>query len=147
MKKLRQFTNIISSQKKEDTINLQVYSKKDKIPRFGKVLNEKRFVLEIALHLADVSSPSKKCSVALEWTKRVTQEFFVQGDMERAANLPISPGCDRNNNACLNMAKQSIAFIDYIVHPMFKLYYVLDPEIKVFLDGIKRNRDYWQSKM
>merc|ERR1712130_162137 len=116
MKKLKQFTNIISAQKM-DKIDLKILSK-DTIPRFGGILNEKRFVMEIALHMSDVSSPGKKLSASLEWAKRVTQEFFVQGDMERSANLPISPGCDRNNKSCTNMAKQSIGFIDYIVYPL-----------------------------
>merc|ERR1712228_850895 len=146
MKKLKQFTNIIKAQEMKE-VHLKILAK-DTIPRFGGILNEKRFVMEIALHMSDVSSPGKKLSASLEWTKRVTQEFFVQGDMEREANLPISPGCDRNNKSCSNIAKQSIGFIDYIVYPIFKLYYVLDPHhMKKFIDGIKRTRNYWKSQM
>merc|ERR1712048_1387744 len=150
LQKLQQFTNIIAKERKEKEkeIELHVLSK-DKIPRFGRILNEKRFVMTITLHLSDVSSPAKKLSASMEWTMRITQEFFDQGDKERAQGLPISAGCDRNSNkGAANIAKQTLAFIYFIVHPMFKLYHILDPDTtKKFLAGIKKTRAYWEKEM
>jgi hypothetical protein len=31
-----------------------------------------------------------------KWTGKILQEFFRQGDLEKANNLPISPFYDRN---------------------------------------------------
>jgi len=91
-----------------------------------------------------ISNPTKKLSVSIEWTKRITQEFFDQGDMERTLKLPISAGCDRNTT---NIAKQSLAFIDFIVYPLFNTYNIIDHEANTFIEGIKRTRAYWQSEM
>eukprot|EP01083_Nonionella_stella_P075224 204367_1 len=141
LKKLKQFTSIVTRQ---DGLQLQMLANHN-IPRVRGVLNEKRFLMEIALHLSDISNPSKKLSVSIEWTKRITQEFFAQGDMERELQLPISPGCDRNTHG--NIAKQSIAFIDFIVLPIFTEYHSIDPETNTFIQCIKRSRAHWKSKM
>ncbi len=40
----------------------------------------------------------------------------VQGDMERAAGLPVSPMCDR---AKATMAQSQINFIEFVVAPLY----------------------------
>ena len=154
LKRLQQFVNIINRQ---NALDFQIFPPSGSghsddsddaiqlIPRIRGVLNEKRFLMEVALHLSDISNPTKKLSVSIEWSKRITQEFFAQGEMERSLNLPISPGCDREKNG--NMAKQALGFIDFIVYPMYNSYHMIDKNINAFIEGIKTTRTYWQSQL
>ncbi len=50
------------------------------------------------------------------WAARVLEEFFAQGDRERAAGLPVSPMMDR---AATSHALSQINFIEFIVAPLF----------------------------
>lgn len=54
-------------------------------------------VLQNAIHLADLSNPTKPLSLYRQWTDRIMEEYWIQGDMERSIGLDISPMCDRNN--------------------------------------------------
>ena len=50
------------------------------------------------------------------WSVRVLEEFFAQGDRERAAGLPVSPMMDRTSTS---HALSQINFIEFIVAPLF----------------------------
>ena len=52
-------------------------------------------LLKNLFHSADISNQIRKFPIAKEWSKRVINEFFDQGDKERSMGLPISMGCDR----------------------------------------------------
>ena len=96
------------------------------------------------MHLSDIANPTKNLAASIEWTKRITSEFYKQGDMEKSLKLPISPGCDRNMNV---MAKQALAFIDFIVSPLWEAYLSIDVEAAKFIKGIERSRAHWQSQL
>ena len=55
-------------------------------------------VLCLLIHTADISHPGKRWEVHSEWTSRITEEFFRQGDWEKELCLSPSPLCDRNTN-------------------------------------------------
>jgi len=75
---------------------------------------DKKTVLSLLLHSADISHPSKKWELHNQWTARCMEEFFKQGDKEQEQGLEFSPLCDRQNT----MVPQSqIGFIDFIVAP------------------------------
>ncbi len=49
----------------------------------------------MALKCADLGHLTAPLSVHLKWVSGLEEEFFKQGDAERAQGLPISPLCDR----------------------------------------------------
>jgi len=53
-------------------------------------------MLQQILHCADLSNPAKPPHVYREWVSRVMEEFFRQGDRERALGFDVSPMCDRS---------------------------------------------------
>ena len=53
-------------------------------------------VLCLLLHTADISHTGKPWATHQQWTGRITEEFFRQGDWERELALPQSPMCDRD---------------------------------------------------
>lgn len=68
-------------------------------------------VLQNMLHCADLSNPTKRLHLYQKWCSLLMEEFFQQGDKERAQGLEISPMCDRTN---ATIEKSQVGFIDYI---------------------------------
>ena len=48
------------------------------------------------VHCADLSNPTKPLDLYTNWTDRIMQEFYRQGDMERERGMDISAMCDRH---------------------------------------------------
>ena len=65
-------------------------------------------ILKIVLHAADISNPCKPWDVSKVWSDRILEEFFAQGDREKAEGLPVSPNMDRDTT---KQAQLSVNFI------------------------------------
>ena len=76
-----------------------------------------RLLLAMCLHSADVSNPAKPWNLSVEWSARVMDEFFRQGDSEMDRGLPVSPFMDRSKT---NMAQCQIGFINILIKPFFE---------------------------
>ncbi|KAH7468470.1 hypothetical protein KRP22_012071 [Phytophthora ramorum] len=79
--------------------------------------DDDRLVLQMALHAADVSNPTKSLRTYLLWAERITHEFYQQGDKERELLLPVSIGYDREQP--IPLEKMQAGFIIGIVRPLF----------------------------
>ncbi|XP_035218058.1 calcium/calmodulin-dependent 3',5'-cyclic nucleotide phosphodiesterase 1-like, partial [Stegodyphus dumicola] len=79
---------------------------------------DKSKALSLVLHCCDISHPSKAWNLHHKWTMLLMEEFFLQGDKEKALGLPYSPLCDRNTTL---IADSQIGFIDFIVAPSFEV--------------------------
>lgn len=100
-------------------------------------------VLENLVHCADLSNPTKPLPLYKKWVSLLMEEFFQQGDKERAAGMDISPMCDRHN---ATIEKSQVGFIDYIVHPLWETWGdLVHPDAQDILDTLEENRDYYQS--
>ena len=70
---------------------------------------EKRLiVLKNLLHCADLGNPTKRTEVYTVWANNIIQESWAQGDLEKKADLKISPMCDRD---CCDIPRIQIYFI------------------------------------
>lgn len=58
--------------------------------------NDRIQVLRNMVHCADLSNPTKPLAVYRQWTERIMEEFFQQGDKERERGMEISPMCDKH---------------------------------------------------
>eukprot|EP00899_Mesostigma_viride_P006444 jgi/Mesvir1/15800/Mv03361-RA.2 len=67
--------------------------------------SDRALLLQISLKIADIGHSAKPLATHLEWSSRVTEEFYKQGDLEMAANLAVSPFMDRHTN---NMPKSQV---------------------------------------
>merc|ERR550534_2861732 len=105
--------------------------------------NEKIFVLEAGIHLADLSNPAKPLAIATDWAERIVQEFFAQGDRERELGIPISPLCDRVKS---NMEGGQSGFIKFVVLPSYQLWVRLIPEFEHIITNLEENLAFWENK-
>lgn len=48
------------------------------------------------VHCADLSNPTKTLLLYQQWTERIMEEFFRQGDKERERGMEISAMCDKH---------------------------------------------------
>ncbi|XP_024937454.1 calcium/calmodulin-dependent 3',5'-cyclic nucleotide phosphodiesterase 1 isoform X1 [Cephus cinctus] len=79
---------------------------------------DKSKAVSLVLHCCDISHPAKRWDLHNRWTMQLLEEFFRQGDKERALGLPFSPLCDRNNTL---VAESQIGFIEFIVEPSMQV--------------------------
>uniref|UniRef100_A0A3B5A793 3',5'-cyclic-AMP phosphodiesterase n=1 Tax=Stegastes partitus TaxID=144197 RepID=A0A3B5A793_9TELE len=77
----------------------------------------RHFLLQIALKCADVCNPCRTWELSRQWSQRVCEEFFRQGDLEKKFDLEISPLCDQQADS---VPAVQIGFISYIVEPLFE---------------------------
>ncbi|XP_069780553.1 3',5'-cyclic-AMP phosphodiesterase 4D isoform X1 [Narcine bancroftii] len=100
-------------------------------------------VLQNMVHCADISNPTKPLQLYRQWTDRIMEEFFRQGDRERERGMEISPMCDERN---ASIEKSQVGFIDYIVHPLWETWAdLVHPDAQDMLDTLEDNREWYQS--
>jgi len=79
---------------------------------------EKSQALELILHVADIANPAKDWELHRQWTSRIMEEFFCQGDREMELGLPLSPLCDRSVTC---IPESQLGFIEFVVLPAFEV--------------------------
>ncbi|XP_055520238.1 cAMP-specific 3',5'-cyclic phosphodiesterase 4A isoform X3 [Leucoraja erinacea] len=100
-------------------------------------------VMRNMVHCADLSNPTKPLELYRQWTDRILEEFFRQGDRERERGMEISPMCDKHT---ASVEKSQVGFIDYIVHPLWETWGdLVHPDAQDILDTLEDNRYWYQS--
>ncbi|XP_033985197.1 cAMP-specific 3',5'-cyclic phosphodiesterase 4C-like isoform X2 [Trematomus bernacchii] len=107
--------------------------------------NERIQVLRNMVHCADLSNPTKALPLYRQWTERIMEEFFRQGDKERERGMEISAMCDKHT---ASVEKSQVGFIDYIVHPLWETWAdLVHPDAQELLDTLEENREWYLSTM
>ena len=102
----------------------------------AKLFDTQQNMLNMIIHTSDISNPGKPDKISALWTKRVYGEFFVQGDLEKQQNIPISNFCDRNTT---NINKAMIGFISFVVGPTIDTLTNLIPEVYDYTEYCRGN--------
>ncbi|XP_029706401.1 cAMP-specific 3',5'-cyclic phosphodiesterase 4C-like [Takifugu rubripes] len=98
-------------------------------------------VLRNMVHCADLSNPTKTLQLYRQWTERIMEEFFRQGDKERERGMEISAMCDKHT---ASVEKSQVGFIDYIVHPLWETWAdLVHPDAQELLDTLEENRNWY----
>ncbi|XP_029950404.1 cAMP-specific 3',5'-cyclic phosphodiesterase 4B-like [Salarias fasciatus] len=102
-------------------------------------------VLRNMVHCADLSNPTKPLPLYRQWTERIMEEFFRQGDKERERGMEISAMCDKHT---ASVEKSQVGFIDYIVHPLWETWAdLVHPDAQELLDTLEENREWYLNTM
>ena len=92
--------------------------------------------LQFFIKCADLNHMTLPGAVHRGWVRRLEEEFFAQGDRERAAGLSISPLMDRDRPG-LSVSQKG--FFDAIAIPLFERLHHILPGTRAMLDGARRN--------
>ncbi|KAF5920067.1 hypothetical protein HPG69_014435 [Diceros bicornis minor] len=79
--------------------------------------HDRHFMLQIALKCADICNPCRVWEMSKQWSERVCEEFYRQGDLEQKFELEISPLCNQQKDSIPSI---QIGFMTYIVEPLFQ---------------------------
>ncbi|XP_069104375.1 cGMP-inhibited 3',5'-cyclic phosphodiesterase 3A-like isoform X2 [Argopecten irradians] len=79
------------------------------------VETERLLVMQMVIKLADINGPAKTKHLHRQWTYRIAEEFYEQGDEELGLGMPISPYMDRKMP---QLAKLQQTFINHLVAPL-----------------------------
>jgi hypothetical protein len=96
--------------------------------------------ISLLVHAADIGNPGKPWHLSKQWSDLVVTEFFNQGDLEKAEQLPVSQGCDRET---ASQDEISLNFADFIVAPFFIALSKALPGFRAICQHIADNRMKW----
>uniref|UniRef100_A0A7S0VC46 PDEase domain-containing protein n=1 Tax=Hemiselmis tepida TaxID=464990 RepID=A0A7S0VC46_9CRYP len=99
-----------------------------------------QFAMEVIMKCADTSNVLKPFDIAKKWAMRVTDEFFLQGDKERAAHMPLTPMCDRTSQGRVALQK---GFVDFVIGPFYRLVGDAMPGLQESFGLLWKNREAW----
>jgi len=98
--------------------------------------------MELFLHFADVSNPLKPFTICYAWAQRVLDEFFAQGDEEKARGLPVGILNDREK---VNRPGSQHGFISFLVAPLVKTTVLLFPMNTELHVAMSTNLSQWRN--
>lgn len=102
----------------------------------------KGLLLKCLLHSADVSNPCRPWDVTEPWADRCLQEFFEQGGQEKQLGVPVGFLNDRDK---VNRPNSQIAFIEFMIAPLFAGAVRLWPDMSSYGDCLSSNVSQWES--
>ena len=99
--------------------------------------------LGYVLHCADISNPARPFPVAKKWGDKIAEEFYKQGDKERALGLRVLAFCDRTvASGPAAVAQNQSSFIDFVCKPTIEaLSTVLPVAADLMLYHLDKNRE------
>ena len=103
---------------------------------------EQQSLLDFIIHLSDLAHNTKIFDISLKWVELLSEEFWLQGDIEKKKNLPVSFLCDREST---NVPKSQIGFISGFIIPSFECLTSIFPNLGFTLDNANDNLKQWQN--
>eukprot|EP00929_Paragymnodinium_shiwhaense_P098796 TRINITY_DN60301_c0_g1_i1.p1 TRINITY_DN60301_c0_g1~~TRINITY_DN60301_c0_g1_i1.p1 ORF type:complete len:501 (+),score=105.74 TRINITY_DN60301_c0_g1_i1:42-1544(+) len=100
---------------------------------------------QLIVHTADIGHPLRPNAAHIEWSKRVSEEFFAQGDREKKLGFVPMSLLDREKSPSL--AKGQVGFLNFLVLPTWKLLCQVAPKLAETPPGVclSKNLSYWQA--
>lgn len=106
-----------------------------------KLPENKWLIMNTILHSADVSNPAREWEVSKKWADVCLEEFFQQGDQEKALGIPVQFLNDREN---LNRPNSQIGFIEFMIAPFFVAQIWLWPTLFEYGENLSNNIVTWE---
>ncbi|GIY90149.1 cGMP-dependent 3',5'-cyclic phosphodiesterase [Caerostris darwini] len=100
-----------------------------------------QLLLCLLITCCDLSDQTKDWKSSKKIAELIYNEFFSQGDLEKAMGVHPSEMMDREK-ACI--PELQIGFVENIVHPAYKILTTLFPEVIDTLTAVETNRLFWE---
>ena len=103
----------------------------------------KMMSMTMLMKVSDISNVSRPFEIADEWCDVLSEEFWRQGDMEKAQGLELSSPL--NDRECANSKpKGQIGFYNFICIPLYQAIARIFPELEVNVEAVKSNLERWK---
>ncbi|KAG6587266.1 putative cAMP-specific 3',5'-cyclic phosphodiesterase [Phytophthora cinnamomi] len=108
-----------------------------------KPVTDPMMIMKVVIKCADIGHAAKKRKLHVIWSALIIEEFFLQGDNERANHSDISPFMDRHSE---NSAKNQVGFFEFIVLPFYDTVaqVIFAPEFGAIHNIAKQNYTLWK---
>jgi len=117
-------------------------------PDFHELVDDNSaLVMQMAIKCADLGHCVSRRKTHMFWSKSLEQEFFLQGDLERAAGQPtsaLSPLTDREGTGAM-APKSQVGFFDFIIMPLFTSMAKVFPDLQPMVDQAHDNWLFWKN--
>eukprot|EP00112_Aurelia_sp_Birch-Aquarium-sp1_P010606 Seg226.4 transcript_id=Seg226.4/GoldUCD/mRNA.D3Y31 product="putative 3' 5'-cyclic phosphodiesterase pde-5" protein_id=Seg226.4/GoldUCD/D3Y31 len=120
--------------------------------RLGEIVSNEGFQVDNQMHRkllravamtgGDLSACAKPWQIQYETVKVIFQEFYAQGDEEKALGRTPLPMMDRNTAD--KLPQHQIGFLVGICIPCYDLLFRIMPGCKPLVDGAKKNLSKWK---
>jgi hypothetical protein len=98
---------------------------------------------KMAMKCADLGHLASEERVHVKWVQLLEEEFFRQGDLEKARGYPVSPLMDRSSGG-ITLSQPD--FFNFIALPLFRTLVSVLPSLEPMLKQVKSNYHYWGRK-
>eukprot|EP00039_Didymoeca_costata_P012973 m.190192 g.190192 ORF g.190192 m.190192 type:complete len:648 (+) comp15638_c0_seq9:126-2069(+) len=103
-------------------------------------------VLCTIVHSADLGNCAKEWNTCKQWTYRLMEEFWAEGDKELELGLEIGA---LNNRNVIEVPKAQIGFLNYITIPLWQAWqnYVSPNQDTIQIQRLRQNLENWQGML
>ena len=103
--------------------------------------DEQQSLLDFMIHLADLAHNTRLFSISVKWVELLSEEFWMQGDLEKEHNLPVSFLCDREN---VNVPQSQKGFLSGFILSTYECLGNIFPSLKYTYENANNNLKEWQ---
>lgn len=121
----------------EDINKLQALTSDAEFLAAERTEDDRIFLTSAAVHMADLSNPTKSWLISFKWGILVYEEFFLQGDTEKKLGLPVG---NLNDRTQVNIAKAQMGFFNFIIQPAFEAFRQLLPKVDANVRQLEQNK-------
>ena len=104
---------------------------------------ERLLVMQMAMKLADMGHLAADRDVHIKWVKRLEEECFRQGDVERSLGLPVSLLMDRRGTG---ISASQVGFFDIVALPLVRSFVRVMTRCMPLRVAMEDNYQYWKSQ-
>ena len=98
-------------------------------------------MLLLLIKCSDVSVEVRPQENSSRWVKRLFDEFFAQGTLEKSQNLPVASQMDAEK---VNIANEQVGFIKHVLLPVYEALAKALPKSMLYLDAIHKSLKYYE---
>ncbi|CAH2103277.1 unnamed protein product [Euphydryas editha] len=124
----------------------EIHAGKSSYPKFNwAVPGHRDLAMAISMTAADLSASTKPWDIQLKTVKVIFEEFYDQGDKEKAAGKTPIPMMDRNKPE--EQPASQVGFLSQICIPCYNMLYKILPKTKPMYVMSLKNLSNWKSKV
>merc|ERR1711920_13198 len=97
-------------------------------------------VMNGLLHCSDINNPMKPWELCQKLAYLCVDEFFLQGDKEKAAGIPVQALNDRDK---VNIPNTQVGFIEFVITPMAEAVGQMFPYLDYLAGNLGQNIEKW----